>query len=385
MKRNRGLLFAAALGLAALVTQGAHAQEAKGEPVKLPFPYIFSGPLIEFGERVWNEGVLPGVEVVNKKGGIKGRPLEFYKVDVRFPETADWITEFRRLCADKSIPVMFGVGPTKSVLAIYEETKNCGIPVFAPSSTGSWTEKDYAGWFYRYQPIPDDVWPVLFKEAKEKHGLKKMAITYTLDDDYAVSNLKIAQKVLKDLGIEIATEQSIRGKDTNLQSQVAAIRNARADGILLLHQPNDMGTMLLQLRERGVTTQVYGDANIAGADFWKLSNGAAKGGIGYSVYTATDPRPMVQDWVKLWREKTKRPNDGPDGFVTVYFDAVQILAHVMNSSKALTREDIRNAFNQVKDLDTISGKISWSQPGEVSRSKPILIQVGDNGLLNPWP
>ena len=128
---NRTILAALAAAVVSLQPVAAVADGHEG-PVKLPFPYIFSGPLIEFGERVWNEGLLPGVAKVNEAGGINGRPLEFYKVDVRFPETAPWISEFRRLCADRSIPVVFGVGATKSLLAIYEEVSNCNIPVFNP-------------------------------------------------------------------------------------------------------------------------------------------------------------------------------------------------------------------------------------------------------------
>ena len=42
-------LAAAAVSLPPITAMAA-------DPIKLPFPYIFSGPLIEFGERVWNEG-----------------------------------------------------------------------------------------------------------------------------------------------------------------------------------------------------------------------------------------------------------------------------------------------------------------------------------------
>ena len=372
---------------AASIAAFAHGAEAQGtkEPLRLPFPYIFSGPLVEFGERVWNEGVLPAVEVVNKNGGIKGRPLSFYKVDVRFPETASWLAEFRRLCTNQDIPVMFGIGPTKSVLAIYEDTARCKIPVFAPSSTGAWPEKDYAGWIFRYQPTAEDVWPLLFTEAKQRLNLKRIAISYTLDDDYATSNLKIAHKVLKDLGIEIALEQSFRTKETNFASQVAAVRGARPDGILLLHQPGDAGTFLAQLRERGLDFQAYMDANVGGADFWRLSNKLARGTVGYSAYAANDSRQMVQDWVRLWREKTGRQKDAPDGFVTVYFDAVMVLAHVLNTATDLSREAIRNSFLKVKNLETITGNVTWEAPGEVSRPQPILVQVGDEGILNKWP
>jgi branched-chain amino acid transport system substrate-binding protein len=372
--------------LAALITvvaTGASGQSDK-KPLRLPFPYIFSGPLIEFGERVWNEGVVPAVEEVNKRGGIKGRPLEFYKVDVRFPETAPWISEFRRLCADLEVPIVFGIGPTKSLLAIYEDIAKCKVPVFNPSAGGEWPHKDFAGFIFRYQPMPADVMPILLARAKDRFQIKTAALTFTVDDDFAVNNAKVSKKILGDLGIRLVAEQSFKTKETNFASQVAAIRAGKPDAIVMHHQPGDAGTMLLQLRQRGVTGPVLSDILVGGADFWKLSEGKALGAIGFAVYAADDPRPVVQDWVSMWRTLTRRPTAAPDGFVTTYYDAVQVLAQVLNKSRDLSREAIRDAFLQVRDAETISGAISWKEVGDVTRRSPVLVEVGENGVLKHW-
>jgi branched-chain amino acid transport system substrate-binding protein len=370
--------------LALMATAGGAAAQGDKKPFRLPFPYIFSGPLIEFGERVWNEGVLPGVEVVNKRGGIRGRPLEFYKVDVRFPETAAWISEFRRLCADPELPIVFGVGATKSLLAIYEDAVKCRIPVFNPSSGGEWPQKDFGGWIFRYQPMPADVMPVLMPKAKERFQIKSAALVYTNDDEFAVNNAKVSKKVIEELGIKLATEQSFKTKETNFASQVAAIRAARPDAIVMHHQPGDAGTLVLQLRQRGVTAPIITDTIVGGADFWKLSEGKAIGSIGFALYAADDPRPIVQDWVAKWRALTRKPAGAPDNFVTAYYDGVQILAHVLNRARDLSRDAIREEFLKVRDLETISGKVGWKEVGDVSRATPVLVQVGENGVLKYW-
>ena len=149
---------AAAVALAVVATGTASAQSK--EPLRLPFAYTFSGPYIEYGERAWNLGLVPAVEEINKAGGVKGRPLEFYKIDTRFPDTAQWISEFRRLCNDPNVPLIYGVGATKSTLAIYEDTNKCGITVFNPSSAGNWPHKDFGEWTFRYQPIASKVYPL---------------------------------------------------------------------------------------------------------------------------------------------------------------------------------------------------------------------------------
>lgn len=383
MKRLVGLISSVAL--AASISTAVSAQSK--EPLRLPFIQTFSGVAIDFGERMWREGLLPALKVINEKqGGINGRPLEFYKVDNRFPDTAQFLAEFRRLCADSNIPILYGIGATKTTIAVFEDLKKCGITGFNPSSAGSWPFPDFGGWLYRYQPNPDKTLPAMFKVVKEKLQIKTIGLSHTLDDDFAVNNVKISRTELEKLGIKVVIEVAFKTKETNFASQVANYRSANPDAMLMLHQPWDAGTFLLQLRDRGVQSQALADAIVSGEDFWKLSQGKAKGAIGYATYAADDPRPIVQDWLKAWRETTNRPNDAPDGFVSAYYEGTFILADVLRSVKDITnRVEIRDAFLKIKDRESISGKISWPTTGDIVRSEAILVQVGDNGVMKKWP
>lgn len=380
-----------AVALAALVLPLVFAAGAASaqEKLRLPFAYIFSGPFIEFGERVWNEGLVPGVAEVNKRGGIKGKQVEFYKVDVRFPETAGWIAEFRRLCKDEDVPVVFGVGATKSTIAIFEDSRTCGVPVLSPSSGGAWPYrtddgmKDFGCCMFRYQPVPDEVMPVLIKTAKERLNISRAALSHSIDDDFAANNIKVSRKALQDNGVEIVDDVGFKDAETNFASQVASFRRNRPDVIVMHHQPGPAGTFLLQLRDRGVDAQVVTDIIVGGIDFWKQSNGKAIGSIGYSLYSADDPSPAVQEWVAKWRAITGK-SGAPDAFVTTYYDAVQVLAHVMNQAESLKREDILKSFLSVKDHQTISGTITWNNVGDIFRPAPILVRLGEEGVIQLW-
>ena len=368
------VLLVVALGVAAESQQ----------PFKLPFPYIFTGPGAEWGERVWKEGIALAVEVVNKKGGIKGRPLEFYKLDTRFPETAPWVTEFRRLAADSSIPIIYGVGPTKSQLAIAELIDEFKIPVFNPSSAGSWPLPGFGKYTFRYQPIADTAVPVMLAKVKQKLPLKTAALVYANDDEAMVNNAKIMRKALQQADVKIVTEQTYRTKETNFTSQVSAIKAANPDAIVASSQAFDAGTLALQSRERGLTQPLSGDVSLLADDFWKLARRKGEGTIAYSIYNPLDPRPIVQDWVKLWQARLAKPGSFPDSFVTTYFDATIVLAHILNTARDLSRDGIRDSFLAVRNLETISGKVTWEQPGDVVRSEIVLVQWKD-GKLVPWP
>ena len=93
---------------------------------------------------------------------------------------------------------------------------------------------------------------------------------------------------MQDAGIEIVDDVGFKDAETNFASQAASFRRANPDMIVMHHQPGPAGTFLLQLRDRGVNAQVVTDIIVGGADFWKQSNGKAKGSIGYSLYSADD-------------------------------------------------------------------------------------------------
>ena len=347
MKKLLGLVSAAAVGVVMTVSASQAA-----DPIRMPFIQTFSGPYIDFGERMWREGVLPALEVINKEqGGINGRPLEFYKVDNYFPDTARFLNDFRRICSDMSIPIAYGVGASKTTIAVFEDVKRCKIPTFNPSSGGAWPHKnadgskDFAGWLFRYQPQAEETLPGMFKLVKDRLGTKTVSLSFTLDDDFAVNNRKIALKAFSDVGLKMVGEASFKTKETNFASQVSAVHRSNSDAHLLLHQPGDAGTFLLQLRDRGYKGQALADVIVTGEDFWVLSKGKGAGTIGYSTYAVDDQRPIVQAWLKTWRKATGKKTSAPDGFVTAYYEGTLMLADVLRGVKDLnSREQIRDGF-----------------------------------------
>ena len=388
MKKLLGLALAGSVGLVAAMSP---AQAA--DPIRMPFIQTFSGPYIDFGERMWREGVIPALDVINnEQGGINGRPLEFYKVDNYFPDTTRFLADFRRLCSDPTIPIAYGIGATKTTIAVYEDVKRCEIPAFNPSSGGAWPHKkadgskDFGGWMFRYQPQAEETLPGMFKLVQDRLGMKTASISHTNDDDFAVNNRRIALKAFADLGVEIVADVSTKTKETNFASQVAAVRRANPDAHLILHQPGDGGTMILQLKDRGVEAQMLADVVIAGEDLWILSQGKAAGTIGYSTYAVDDPRPIVQEWLEKWRAATGKKRSAPDGFVTAYYEGTLILADILRGvSDINSRDEIRDGFTKIQNREAITGTISWPTDGDLVRSEPILVQRDAEGLLKKWP
>ncbi len=71
---------------------------------------------------------------INASGGVRnGHRLELYKLDNR-SETQTALTEYRRACADESIPMFVAVVSSKDLLALYEVAKSCNMAKLATTS-----------------------------------------------------------------------------------------------------------------------------------------------------------------------------------------------------------------------------------------------------------
>jgi branched-chain amino acid transport system substrate-binding protein len=376
------LLAISAVVLVFASTTGFAADDKK--PLRLPFAYVFSGPAADYGTRTWNQVAVPGMKFINERGGIRGRKLEFYKVDTRHPETAPWITDFRRLAANKDIPIIFPVGTTKSTLAIFDLTGELKMPTFSPASTGRWPLPSFGDWMFRMMPQIDTSSPPLLKKAKAAFGLKRVALVHTDDDDMSVGNYRALRKIIPAVGLDIGIEQTFKNEEKNLSAQVAAIKAADVDAIVVSLQAWSAGTLALQLRERGVNVPIIGDPGLIPPEYWELSKGKGNNTYMYAYWSPHDQRPVVQDWIKLWRETTGKNDKFPDSFITAYFDGLLVVAHVLNNAKDLSRESVRQAFLNIKELETISGFITWNKAGDVERpTSPVLVHWKD-GAVVPW-
>ena len=382
MSRKWLAMLTAVLALPLLIAGGA-ANAQSGEPIRIPFGTAFEGAFADYAAKIWDTSIVPAVKKVNEMGGIHGRPVEYYKVAVPYPEVLGWATEFRRLASDPNVIVFHGPDLTKAHFATFDLIEEHKIPVFNSGSGGHWTLPSFGSWSFRYLPMAADVMPVLYKKAKERFGFKTAAIVYSNDDDSTVQNGRIFRKSLEDLGVKIVAEHSYKSKETNFSSIVVALRAANPDIVSISASlPTDAGTFVKQLRERGVNARIISDNFINAVDYWKLSEGRAEGTLTFGLWSPEDERPMVQEWIKTWREYSGEADNFPDNYMTGAYDSVLVLAQVMNAAEELTRESIRDAFSKVK-LDTISGTVQWNGPGDVKRAVPQLM-IWTDGKVLPW-
>ncbi len=109
------------------------------------------------------------------------------------------------------------------------------------------------------------------------------------------------------------------------------VKDASPDVLYLPDYYSTVNLIAAQAREKGVT------AVMMGGDGWDSSDldvTVVDGGYFTNHYSADDPRPVVQDFVKKYQEKY---GSVPDALATLAYDAANILFQGMENAKSADR------------------------------------------------
>ena len=377
--RLRSLLTGiAALGLAAgLSIQGAQAGSATGKPIVLPHLTTFSGPAADWGDTMLKAAQV-AAEMINEKGGVHGRPLEFVAKDAPYDRMPEAMTMVKKVARDPGVLVIFDCGgATTVVAAAHDVVGKAGIPCFGFSSAGFWRKPSFNPYVFRLLPQAVTAMPVLMPKVFKKHNVKKVAIAFTNNDEAPVANAKHYEHMLKERNIPYI-KVSGQLKEPEYRAQVTKIKSAGVDIVMVSMQPSDSGLFVRQLREDNVNLPILGEVGLADKHFPELAGGKIGTAYTYGVYDSADQRPYVQDFVKRFKAEVGRE---PGTFEAIAGDAAFITATVMNAASELTRESIREAWSKAKSIDTFTGKVSWKGSGEAIREQVLEQMYDENEKL----
>jgi branched-chain amino acid transport system substrate-binding protein len=101
----------------------------------------------------------------------------------------------------------------------------------------------------------------------------------------------------------------------------------------------------------------------------KIAGDAIVGGYFTNHYSPDDPRPEVQTWVKKYETKY---GSKPDALATLAYDATTLMLEAIKSAKTANPPDVRNALQNFKGLNAVSGSISYDASGNPIKDAVIL-------------
>ncbi len=358
-------------------TPVARAAEATGEPFRVPFLATFSGALAYYGHDMFQAAEIVQ-KLINGSGGIKGRPLELYKVDAPWDDMPMTLTQVKKLGSDPTVPLIIDSGTTSQVIAAHDLVDKNKVPSFAFANSGFWPRATISEWLFRSMPQVKTAFPVMFPRIVKKWQPKTAAMVYTHDQEYAVNNAQVVREFLDKFSIKLEVEATGKAKDPDWRPQLTRVKAANVDLLFLMGPGNDTGLMVKTARDMGVDIPVIGDVGMTHQDYWDMSKGKVGTTVFYNLYDPEDPRPYIQELITNHKKVT---GNVPDQWRALAADATYILGKVLNRADDLSREGIRAAFSDTKRIESLTGKIGWEGSGNAVREEVIIATWKDGEIV----
>ncbi|MDR6857646.1 ABC transporter substrate-binding protein [Variovorax guangxiensis] len=290
---------------------GAQSQGVTKDEIRIGTIQDLSGPLAGFGKQARN-GMQLRVDELNEQGNVNGRKLKLFVEDSGYdPKKA--VLAAQKLVNQDKIFIMAGhIGTAQNMAAMpvqFEKNVVNFLPITAAREMYEPHHRlkySFAATYY------DQIRLALPKMIKEK-GAKKVCTIYQ-DDEFGLEVQRGAEAGLKAAGMELAEKTSYKRGATDFSSQVAKMKAANCDLVVLGTIIRETIGTVGEARKTGFNPTFLG-SSAAYTDLIHKLGGKAMDGI-YATHTAQHPYlDEASQPIRFWANKYKTKfNEDPTVF-----------------------------------------------------------------------
>lgn len=300
-----------------------------------------TGEVAQYGEAVIN-AVKLAIEEINKDGGILGKQIKFICYDEKGDAT-EALNAYNRL-VDEGIVALVGDVTSKPTKAVAQKAVEDNMPMITPSATEESITQNGENVF-RTCFIDPYQGRLMAHYAKYKLGASTVAILYDIDDTYSKGIADAFEASAKGFGMTVTNKEGYASKSTDFNSQLTKIINSNPDVLMIPVYYNDVALIVGQAKAHGLK------AKLLGADGWdgvlevidKSNVDALANAYFCSQYSATDPNPAVQDFLKKYKETY---NKDANMFAVLGYDSMYILADAIERAGSTEADKIIEALRE---------------------------------------
>ena len=335
-----------------------------------------SRPIVVGAAGPWNEaygamnkmGIDLAVEEINARGGVRHRPLQVIERDDEGQGTkaAQVAADF---VANRDIVAVIGHVNSGAMVAaahVYDgELPAVATTATSPELTG------ISHWTFRVISS-DSANGIALARFADQLGRRRAAIIYE-NNSYGRG---LADSFQKAFAGEIVSIDPIPEGKSDLEPFVSYYAREKADIVFAAGTDASGLTILREARRQGLT------ADFLGGDGWTglvadtaLSRGVYVG----APFTAEDPRPEAQSFVRAFRQKYAQI---PDGNAALAYDATRLIAAAIDAVGP-DRAKIRDWLAGLDDKDAfhgVTGDIRFQADGDPVGKSFVMTRI-ENGLL----
>src|SRR5215207_2951213 len=294
-----------------------------------------TGATSSFGVSTKN-GIDLAFSEINAAGGVNGKTLEMvFEDDQGTPEKAKTVIS-KLINQDKVVAVLGEVASSNSLAAapVAQEAK---IPMITPSSTNPKVTEvgDYISRVCFIDPFQGSV---MAKFSANTLKAKTAAILGDVNSDYS----KGLTQFFEEEFTRVVGKEAYTQTDPDFKGQLTKIRNLNPDVIYVPGYHGQVGIIAKQARELDMDMPLLGGDGWDSPELWKLGGAALKNTYISNHYSAENPAPEIQNFVRAYKAKF---NVEPDSLAALAYDAAKVLADALKRAGGTDSAKLRDAIN----------------------------------------
>lgn len=384
MKRIFGFLSIVMLLFVFAACNGDTSDEATGtgsggnggdDTINIGATFPLTGPAALTGEQS-QRGVDLAVDIVNESGGILGKDLRvIYEDDEGTPEGGT--NTLRKLITKDNIKVTLGGLQSSVTLAQREIAKESGILQFVTVSKATEITEEGHDKLFRLNSN-SDMDKEFYPEFVSDYGAKDVVII-SEQTDYGESEIKALTSAWEESGrTNIVDTVLIQIDETDVSAELTKIKGKDIDGIMLIGSaPTTIATVLTQIKELGIDTDVYLGVGILTPDHVDLAGDAIEDIVNVDTYLWSIENEENELFVSRFEEKY---NIKPNKYAVYAYNSLMIIAEAMNKAGTDDPDEVAKVIKE-NEWKTPSGTITFDEKGQASVDSYTGVTVKDGEIV----
>ncbi len=376
-KTKRILSGLVALSMMALLTTGCG--NTNSNEIKIGANLEMTGNTATFGQSATN-GAKLAIKQVNAKGGVLGKQITLVVADNK-SDTAEAANAMQKLATQDKVIASIAPIASSSVMAAAQVNESAKILGISPTASNPNVTVDpetgkVRDYLFRATFIDPFQGAVMANFAKNTLKAQKAAVYIENSSDYAKGLGKFFKETFVQNGGNIVSDEAYLAKDTDFKATLTKIKASNPDVIFVPGYYQEVGMIIKQAREIGITVPILGADGWDSAKLPEIAGAEALNNTFFSNhYSPDDNSPEIKNFVEAYKAEYGQV---PDAFAALSYDATMMIIEAIKRAGVEDSVKVKDELAKTKDYQGVSGSITLDE--KHNAVKGVVIIEMKNGI-----
>ena len=376
-KTKRILSGLVAMSMMALLTTGCG--NTNSNEIKIGANLEMTGNTATFGQSATN-GAKLAIKQVNAKGGVLGKQITLVVADNK-SDTAEAANAMQKLATQDKVIASIAPIASSSVMAAAQVNESAKILGISPTASNPNVTVDpetgkVRDYLFRATFIDPFQGAVMANFAKNTLKAQKAAVYIENSSDYAKGLGKFFKETFVQNGGNIVSDEAYLAKDTDFKATLTKIKASNPDVIFVPGYYQEVGMIIKQAREIGITVPILGADGWDSAKLPEIAGAEALNNTFFSNhYSPDDNSPEIKNFVEAYKAEYGQV---PDAFAALSYDATIVIIEAIKRAGVEDSVKVKDELAKTKDYQGVSGSITLDE--KHNAVKGVVIIEMKNGI-----